>query len=223
MKLCIYCAGGFGKEIFDVATRINDIESRWDEIFFVDDNSSLGNTSYISKLYTVDRMLEEFDLDLIEVIIASGEPVIRKIIFDKVKGLNLKLTTLIDPSTIVSKTAIIEEGVIITPFCSISSSAVIGKNVAINTNTIIGHDINIGIHAVTSSFVNVGGACIIGSGSYLGMGAQIKQGLSIGENVVIGMGSVVFKDVPDKVIAMGNPARVMLRNEDGLIFSKNKK
>jgi len=42
VKLFIYCAGGFGKEIMDVARRINNLENRWDEIYFIDDNARLG-------------------------------------------------------------------------------------------------------------------------------------------------------------------------------------
>ena len=37
MKLFIYCSGGFGKEIMDMARRINRIESKWEEICFIDD------------------------------------------------------------------------------------------------------------------------------------------------------------------------------------------
>jgi sugar O-acyltransferase (sialic acid O-acetyltransferase NeuD family) len=220
MKLCIYCAGGFGKEVFDVAMRINDKESRWDEVFFIDDAPELGDHSYLGRLFTMDKMLKEFDILELEVIIATGEPILRKKLYEKVKGLNLRMATLIDPSTIVSSTANIGEGVIITPFCSISSSVILSKNTAINTNTIIGHDITIGEHTVVSSFVNVGGACIVGSDSYLGMGVQIKEGLTIGSKVILGMGSVVFNNIPDSVIALGNPARVMRRNEGKMVFSK---
>ena len=196
------------------------MDSRWDEIFFIDDAPGLGGTAYLGRLFTMDKMLQKFDPSTIEVIVATGEPVLRKKLFAKVKARVLMMATLVDPSAIISTTARLGEGVIVTPFCSISSSSNVGANVAINTNSIIGHDITIGEHSVVSSFVNIGGACSVGASSYIGMGVQIKQGLSIGSQVIVGMGSVVFNDIPDKVIAMGNPARPMRRNEDNMVFKR---
>ena len=49
----------------------------------------------------------------------------------------------------------------------------------------------------------------IGSHVWIGGGVQILPGVKIGSNVVIGSGSVVTKDIPDGVIAVGNPCRVI--------------
>ncbi|MET0871100.1 MAG: DapH/DapD/GlmU-related protein, partial [Paeniglutamicibacter terrestris] len=49
----------------------------------------------------------------------------------------------------------------------------------------------------------------IGENVWIGGGATILPGVSIGENSVIGAGSVVTRDVPANVVAVGNPARVM--------------
>jgi len=49
----------------------------------------------------------------------------------------------------------------------------------------------------------------IGSGSWLGGGAIIGPGVSIGERTVVGAGSVVVRDLPADVVAVGNPARVI--------------
>jgi sugar O-acyltransferase (sialic acid O-acetyltransferase NeuD family) len=220
MILCVYGAGGFGKEVYDIATRMNKKKSIWDEILFLDDAPHLGESAYLGRLFKLETVLDEFGLNSIEVIVAIGEPAVRKKLYQKVKKLNLKLATLVDPSSIISPTSKLGEGVIVAPFCSISSSAQIGDNVAINTNSIIGHDIVVGEHSVISSFVNIGGACLVGKSSYLGMGVFIKENLSIGSLVIIGMGSVVFKDIPDQVIAMGNPARPLRRNENNLVFKK---
>jgi maltose O-acetyltransferase len=49
----------------------------------------------------------------------------------------------------------------------------------------------------------------IGSDVWVGGGAIILPGVTIGDRVVIGAGSVVTKDIPDGVIAVGNPCRVL--------------
>jgi maltose O-acetyltransferase len=49
----------------------------------------------------------------------------------------------------------------------------------------------------------------IGDNVWLGGGAIVLPGVSIGPNSVVGAGAVVTKDLPDRVVAVGNPARVV--------------
>ena len=49
----------------------------------------------------------------------------------------------------------------------------------------------------------------IGSNCWFGAGAIVMPGVTIGDNVVIGAGSVVTRDIPSNVVAVGNPCRVM--------------
>lgn len=49
----------------------------------------------------------------------------------------------------------------------------------------------------------------IGKNCWIGAGAIILPGVTIGDNVVVGAGSVVTKDLPDNVVAVGNPCRVL--------------
>lgn len=48
----------------------------------------------------------------------------------------------------------------------------------------------------------------VGDNVWIGAGVRVMPGVTIGSNVVIGAGSVVTKDIPDNVIAFGNPCRV---------------
>ena len=54
----------------------------------------------------------------------------------------------------------------------------------------------------------------IGRNCWLGAGVVVVPGVTIGDNVVVGAGSVVTRDLPDNVIAVGNPCRI-LREADG--------
>ena len=49
----------------------------------------------------------------------------------------------------------------------------------------------------------------IGKNCWIGAGAILLPGVSIGDNTVIGAGSVVTKDIPANVVAVGNPCRVL--------------
>ncbi|MGB3534055.1 MAG: sugar O-acetyltransferase [Microcoleaceae cyanobacterium] len=49
----------------------------------------------------------------------------------------------------------------------------------------------------------------IGDNVWIGGGAIVCPGVTIGDNVTIGAGSVVTKDIPNNVVAVGNPCRVI--------------
>lgn len=49
----------------------------------------------------------------------------------------------------------------------------------------------------------------IGRNCWLGAGVIVLPGITIGENTVIGAGSVVTKDIPSNVVAVGNPCHVL--------------
>ena len=65
----------------------------------------------------------------------------------------------------------------------------------------------------------------IGKNCWIGAGALILPGVTIGDNVVIGAGSVVTKDIPSNVVAVGNPCRVLrpIGEKDNIYYFKDKK
>lgn len=64
----------------------------------------------------------------------------------------------------------------------------------------------------------------IGNGCWLGAGAVVLPGVTIGDNTVVGAGSVVTKDLPANVVAVGNPARVMrpIGGKDYDVYFRNR-
>lgn len=65
----------------------------------------------------------------------------------------------------------------------------------------------------------------IGENVWIGAGSVIVPGVTIGKNSVIGAGSVVVKDIPENVVAVGNPCRVLreIDEHDREYFYKNEK
>lgn len=83
----------------------------------------------------------------------------------------------------------------------------------INRNVSIGHHTTIENYTSINPGVNIAGNVIVGEGTTIGMGANIIDGVKIGKNSIIGAGSVVTKDIPDNVIAYGNPCKIIRDNE----------
>ena len=79
----------------------------------------------------------------------------------------------------------------------------IGPNVTIAT---AGHPIN---PTLREKALQYNASVKIGKNCWIGAGAIILPGVTIGDNVVIGAGSVVTKDIPNNVVAVGNPCKVL--------------
>lgn len=65
----------------------------------------------------------------------------------------------------------------------------------------------------------------IGKNCWLGAGVIVLPGVTIGDNTVIGAGSVVTKDIPGGVVAVGNPCRVLreINEHDYEFYFKDRK
>ena len=63
----------------------------------------------------------------------------------------------------------------------------------------------------------------IGKNCWLGAGVIVLPGVTIGDNTVVGAGSVVTKDLPANVVAVGNPCRVLrpITEQDDIYYRKN--
>ena len=101
----------------------------------------------------------------------------------------------------------------------------IGDNVQFAPNVSLytaGHP----IHPVSrNSGYEYGIEITIGDNVWLGGNVVVLPGVHIGNNVVVGAGSVVTKDLPDNVIAVGNPAKIIrkITDEDVDYYYKDKK
>jgi galactoside O-acetyltransferase len=65
----------------------------------------------------------------------------------------------------------------------------------------------------------------IGKNCWLGAGVIVLPGVTIGDNTVIGAGSVVTKDIPANVVAVGNPCKVLreINEHDKEFYYKDRK
>jgi sugar O-acyltransferase (sialic acid O-acetyltransferase NeuD family) len=209
----IYGAGGLGLETMDIlehAMREGLVPPH--NPCFVEDSTARSMVSGYS-IHDLSDCLRGSPIT-----IAVGEPRIRELLMNKAQKAGLVLRSIISPTAFVSPMANVGDGVIVAPLCSVQANAKIEANVAVNTMAIVGHDVRVLKGAVISSMVNLGGAVVVGQSAYIGMGALIKEGCSIGEWTIVAMGSVVFSDLPNDIIAVGNPARVSKRNENRQIF-----
>ena len=217
MILGIYGAGGLGREVYELASLINAHDRRWNKIIFIDDSDDVKD---LRKIPIIDykNLIDIDSKEEIEVCIGIGEPEVREKIYKKLVNENINISTLVHPDVKIPDSTRIGEGSIICKFVSITCDIDIGENVYVHPMACIGHDAKVGDHSIVSSFVDIAGDCILGHKTFLAIGVILKQGIKIGSNAIVGLGSVVHNDIPDSVIALGNPARPMKKNIDKKVF-----
>lgn len=94
--------------------------------------------------------------------------------------------------------------------CTFLDNAAItfGNNVLVGPGVVIS-TINHGIHPQQRLMFDDAKPINIGENVWIGANATVLSGVTIGKNSVIGAGSVVTKDIPENVVAVGNPCKVL--------------
>lgn len=121
----------------------------------------------------------------------------------------LLIQSLIHPSASVCVTASIGQGSQILAQAIISSDTTIGEACIINHRASADHEciLGDGVHLAPSS--TLCGCVTIGNNVMVGAGAVILPRLRIGNNTIVGAGAIVTRDLPNDVVAVGNPARII--------------
>ncbi len=114
--------------------------------------------------------------------------------------------TVIDPSAVVSPSALLSAGVFIAPLAVVNARARLSRGCIVNTSAIIEHDCRIGEFAHISPAAVLCGSVEVGALVHVGAAAVVIPNRAIGANAIIGAGAVVIRDVPASATAVGVPA-----------------
>lgn len=219
MILAMYGAHGLAQEVYIIAKKINKELKCWDDFVFIDDVNAIESVQE-KKVYKFKELMEQYNKEDVEIVVSVGEPSVREMMFNKIRQSGYKLATLIHPGVYIDETTKIGEGTVICEGVTITCNVSIGKNVYIHPHAVIGHDIRIGDHSAIGSGCVIGGNNIVGNRVYFGSLAGTKEKLKIGDDVICSAGAMVFRDLRDEVIAVGNPARIMKTNDEKKVFKK---
>lgn len=88
-------------------------------------------------------------------------------------------------------------------------NTIIHSHVKIDNLVHIAHNCVVGERTVIVAGAETSGSSVIGTDCWLGVGCTTMQKIKIGDNSLVGIGSVVLRDVPPGVVVAGNPARIL--------------
>ncbi|KKK73056.1 hypothetical protein LCGC14_2897660 [marine sediment metagenome] len=146
-------------------------------------------------------------------IVGIGDNKIRADHFKKFKEFGFKPINAIHPTANIAHNVTLGNGIVLGMGANINTNAQMGNNTIINTGAIIEHDniIEENVHIAPGTLL--AGSVTVKKGAFVGIGSIIKEGVCIGENVIIGAGSLVLEDIPDNVVAVGRPSRIIKENQ----------
>lgn len=212
-KVVIVGAGGLGRGVLELFKDLNMVSKEWDILGFVDDTASLQGkeVNKMPVLGGVDWLIE--NKDDVGCVVAIGNPQFKRKVVEKLELNDVIFYNAIHPSVIRSEFVTLGKGVIITAGVVVNVNTIIDDHVCVHFNSTIGHDAVIEKYCSIMPNVTISGNDNVGKYSYIGAGATIIERVKIGVNSTIGAGAVVINDIPDNVVAVGVPAKVIKNKE----------
>jgi len=209
-NIAVFGAGGFGLEVAMLIEQINNVSNEWNLIGFFDDGVEAG--TFVNGYPVLGGVRELCGWKgKLHLSLALGVPKTKKAVFEKIKNENITYPTLIHPNVISGKPEYVKlgEGCIVCAGNIITTNIEIGKHVILNLACTVGHETKIGDFSSFMPTCNISGEVAIGESTFWGTGAKIINRTKIGSNVIVGAGAVITADIPDNVIAVGVPAKVI--------------
>lgn len=209
MRIAIYGAGGFGKEVACLITRINAQQQQWELIGFFDDSKPAGSpVSRYGKVLGGMETLLQVDEPLAVAIAISDNKAVRRL-RKAITNPNVTFPNLIDPTLFMVDpvTVVMGEGNIIQNDCMISCDVTLGDFNLINDHVVVGHDNRIGSFNGIMPGAHLSGGVTVGNNNMLGVACVVLQGITIGDGVTLGANSVLMTQPRNNKTYLGVPAR----------------
>lgn len=207
--IAIIGAGGFGRETLCCFMDMHGISAAdiSNHAVFLE-SDSIYKSREINGVKALP--LSELDVAVYEVVVAVGDPEVRKTIVQQLPS-NCTFANIVHPSVVISEWVSLGKGCIITAGTILTCNITIGDHAHLNLHTTIGHDCVIGKYFTTAPGANISGNCKIADEVYIGTNASLKQGVEVCEKVTIGMGAVVVKSITQSGVYVGAPAKPINR------------
>lgn len=204
--IVIIGAGGFGREVEELISEINASRNQFNLLGFIDSNPEItlnGN----SRSQVIGPVTSLAGLSNVKAVIAIGDPIVRKMIFDQLKDMNIELQSIFHPSSIISPSSKIGDGTILCAFTFVGTNSCIEENVVMNVYSSLGHDAIIGSNSVISPYSALTGNVRVGDVCFIGTHSTISPSVEIGDYSKVSSGSMVSKNCEPGSLLSGNPAR----------------
>ncbi len=211
MRILIIGAGGHGQVVADTLLQMQAAGTNVHPAGFLDDNLTLLEKEFLG-LPVLGPVKSLSTIIHDAVIIAIGNNQTRRAMFQKLQKRGERFAIAQHPGAIIAPDIVVGPGCMIMAGVIINTASTIEKNVILNTACTVDHHCRIAAHTHIAPGSHLGGEVSIQDGVLIGIGSTIMPGRKVGSWAVVGAGSLVHDDVPDKATVAGVPAKILKEN-----------
>lgn len=209
-KVVIWGAGGHARVVADVVR----LAGQYEIAAFIDDVGSPSAETFCGAplIHSRDELLALKRQGLGRVLVAIGDNAARYQLGTWAENEGFGLISAVHPAATIAHDAVLGRGTVVMAGAVVNAAARVDGHAIINTVASVDHDcvVEEAVHLCPGA--RLGGHAHVGRQSQVSMNSTVINRIRIGEGVVIGAGSVVVRDLPDRVVAYGNPARIVREN-----------
>ncbi len=210
----------------NVCIDIIEKESLFNIVGIIDSIAEVGETMFgypvIGKQENIVDIVAKFGIDggFISIGDNYSRCYVRDFIVSKIP--KFKFINAIHPTVAIGRNVKIGVGNVIMAGAIINPDSEISDFCIVNTGAQLEHNCFMDEFSHLSAGSITGGKVIIGKFSSICLNVTLIDRIRIGENTVVGSGAVVLNDLPDNVLAFGNPARIIRTRVPGESFLKSR-
>ncbi|NOZ70958.1 MAG: acetyltransferase [Chloroflexi bacterium] len=208
MRVVLVGAGGHAQVVADILLRMREAGIDLTPIGYVDDDPALGNHMRLG-LPVLGKIADLSRIEHDAIIVAIGKNDTRRRLFLAFQAQGERFVTACHPRAVIAPDVKVGPGSMICAGAIVNTGSIIGANVILNTGSTVDHHNIIADHVHIAPGVHLGGEVRVGEGALLGIGTTVMPRHQVGQWSTVGAGALVHSDLPDNVIAVGIPARVI--------------
>jgi sugar O-acyltransferase (sialic acid O-acetyltransferase NeuD family) len=206
INIVIVGAGGFGREVLQYVRDTFELGVTHTVRGFIDDSAErVEPASLNQRILGTTSSYEPAEDD--RFIIAVGDPARRMELAARLTARGVQFLSVIHPRAYIASSARLGTGCVVSPFATIGANAVLGDHVVLTYYSSVGHDARIGDCTALSPYSVTNGGTTLGAAVFLGSHATVNPLRRVGDGTKIAAGSIVYRNVSEHMLAMGNPAK----------------
>ena len=207
-------AGKHAQVVADILLRMRERGEAVEPAGYVDDKPTLAGAKILGfpvlgTTGDVGRLAHD------AVVVAIGDNAARRRLFEQLRQAGERFITARHPQAVIAPDVVLGEGTTVSAGVVVNTGSTVGANVILNTSCSVDHHSRVGDHVHIAPGVRLGGEVVVAEGALVGIGATVTARRRIGAWSVVGAAALVHQDVPDRVVSVGNPARVVGGSDAG--------
>lgn len=199
-------------------------ENKYNIVGIIDSIHDIGSDRFgyqiLGRQENISELIEQYEIS--GGVIAIGDNWSRYNVRNQILNLepNFNFINAIHPSVIIGNNVVLGVGIVAMAGTIFNPKSKIGDFCFFATGSQVEHDCTIEEFASISAGSVTGGFVTLKKFSAITLGVTVLDRITIGENTVVGSGSLVIKDLPDNVLAYGNPCMIIRERKPNEKFLK---